>query len=141
MINELTNYNNGLLDPFFDFFAPAYKEGKYRGLQMRTDIKEDEKGYTFDIDLPGVAKENIAVSFKDGYLKIEVHSSNENKEDEKEAAKYIRRERYFENVSRSYYLGEVDEKNITAKFENGVLNLFVPKAVPEEAKETKIAIL
>ncbi len=139
MNNELTNYSNGLLDPFFDFFAPVYKESKYRGLQMRTDIKEDEKGYTFDIDLPGVKKENISVSFKDGYLKIEVQSQSEEKENE--TSKYIRRERYFENVSRSFYIGEVDEKNITAKFDNGVLNLFAPKAVPEEAKETKIAIL
>lgn len=140
MINDLTNYNDGILDPLFDLFAPVYKESKYRSLPMKTDIKEEENGYTFDVDLPGVKKENIAVSFKDGYLKIEVHSSKEESE-EKSKEKYIRRERYFESSSRSYYLGEVDEKNITAKFENGVLNLFVPKAKPQVEAETKIAIL
>ncbi len=141
MINDLTNYNDGILDPFFDLFAPAYKESKYRNMPMRTDIKEEENDYKLDVDLPGLSKENISVSFKDGYLKIEAHSSNENKEEKETKEKYIRKERYFVSSSRSYYLGEVDEKNITAKYENGVLSLFVPKAKPVVEAETKIAIL
>ncbi len=145
MINDLTNYNDGILDPLFDLFAPVYKESKYRSMPMKTDIKEEENDYRLDVDLPGVKKENISVSFKDGYLKIEAHSDaeNENKEADGEKAKekYIRRERYYVSTSRSYYLGEVDEKNITAKYENGVLSLFVPKAKPIDESETKIAIL
>ncbi len=145
MINDLTNYNDGILDPLFDLFAPVYKENKYRSMPMKTDIKEEDNDYKLDVDLPGLKKENISVSFKDGYLKIEAHSGIEDeskeKEGEKAKDKYLRRERYFVSTSRSYYLGEVDEKNITAKYENGVLSLFVPKAKPVEEAETKIAIL
>lgn len=141
MKNELTNYGTGLFDPLFDFFAPSDYQGANRyakGLLMKTDIKESDKGYTFEIDLPGIEKQNISVSFKEGYLTIS--AKVEDKHDENNQEKYVRKERFSGVSTRSYYVGDVDEKTISAKYVDGVLKLFVPKEVPQEEKEHHIAI-
>lgn len=141
MKNELSRYNEGLFDPFLDLFAPiSYQENKYaRGLQMRTDIKESDKGYSLFVDLPGIEKNNINVSFKDGYLTIEAKA--EEKHDENENVKYLHKERFYGVSSRSYYVGEVNEKDIKAKYQDGVLSLYVPKEEPEEKKVHHIEII
>lgn len=140
MKNELSRYGENMFDPFLDLFAPiAYQEGKYsRGLQMKTDIKESDKGYSLFVDLPGIDKNNINVSFKDGYLTIEAKA--EEKHDEEENVKYLHKERFYGASSRSYYIGEVNEKEIKAKYQDGVLKLFIPKEEPEEKKELRIEI-
>jgi HSP20 family molecular chaperone IbpA len=141
MKNEMARYHDGWFDPFFDFFAPVtYSEDRYnRGLQMKTDIKEDEKGYTFEIELPGIEKKDISVSYSDDYLTIKAKAENHlEKEDKK--TKFIHRERFSGVSSRSYYVGEVEEKDIVAKYENGVLTLFVPKEAPAVARTHEITI-
>lgn len=140
MKNEITNYGSGIFDPLFDLFAPAdYQANRYaKGLQMKTDIKENDKGYTFEIDLPGIDKQNINVSLKEGYLTIQ--AKVEDKHEENSQEKYIRKERFSGVSTRSYYVGDVDEKTISAKYADGVLKLFVPKEVPQAEKEHHIAI-
>ena len=131
-----TNCNtNSYLDPFFD--ALFGKEGNnYGRLNMKTNVYESEKAYRLDIEMPGFAKENISLDFKDGYLTVGV-KSEEKEEDE---FKLLRRERFHGEVSRQYYLGEVDEKAITASYKDGILSIVAPKVQPEEAKPTRIAI-
>ncbi len=141
MKNELSRYGEGFFDPFLDLFAPAnfQENNKYaKGLQMKTDIKENDKGYVLVVDLPGIDKQNIHVSLNDGYLTVEakVEENQNNNGNEK----YIHKERFTGVSSRSYYVGDVDEKDVSAKYENGVLKLFVPKEVPESKKEHHIAI-
>ena len=141
MKNELSRYGEGIFDPFLDLIAPvSYQENnKYaKGLQMKTDIKENDKGYTLVVDLPGIDKQNIPVSLNDGYLTVEakVEDNHDNNGNEK----YIHKERFTGVSSRSYYVGDVNEKDVTAKYENGVLKLFVPKEVPAEKEEHHIAI-
>ena len=131
MKNELSRYGEGFFDPFLDLFAPAnfQENNKYaKGLQMKTDI----------VDLPGIDKQNIHVSLNDGYLTVEakVEENQNNNGNEK----YIHKERFTGVSSRSYYVGDVDENDVSAKYENGVLKLFVPKEVPESKKEHHIAI-
>ena len=114
-------------DDFFrdDFFTP--KERNNFNL-MKTDIKETEKSYLLDIDLPGYDKKDIQIDITDGYLNI--HAK---KDEEKEENKYVRRERFTGEVSRSFYVGEdikIDE--VTASFKNGILSLEVPKEDPEK---------
>ena len=114
-----------------DFFRDDFFKGEKNNL-MKTDIKETENNYILDIDLPGYKKEDIKVDITDGYLTINAKTSNEKKEEEK--GKFVRRERFTGECSRSFYVGE-DE--IKASFKNGILNLEVPKVKPEEKKSDK----
>ena len=117
---------------FFDnFFEDDFFPKKERNL-MRTDIRENKNSYMIDIDLPGFEKENIDLSLDKGYLNI--HAKVEKKEDEKKEEKFVHRERFFGECSRSFYVGDdVEEKDIQAEFKNGILKLTVPKK--DEAKK------
>ena len=120
MKNYPTNYNGNsdLLDEMFGgFFKPMFYEDKVGS--MATDIKETENGYEMDVEMPGFKKEDISVDFEKGYLTVSAKS--ENKPEEKEGKhRYVKQERRFA-CRRSYYIGEVDESKITAKYSDGVL--------------------
>ena len=131
-------FGENLFDDFFEDFArPVRNVQRYNtstGI-MRTDIKETENGYELDIDLPGCKKENVTAELKEGYLTI---SAETNKIDEQkdENGRYIRRERYYGNCSRSFYVGEeVTQEDIKAKFEDGILKVSVPKKEAKPAVE------
>ena len=112
-----------LFDPFFDddFFGPKEKHNL-----MRTDIKESKDKYTIDVDLPGFEKENIHLSLNNGYLNISAKVNK--KEEKKEDEKYVHRERFFGECSRSFYVGDdIKEEDINAEFKNGILKLEIPK--------------
>ena len=104
-------------DPFFT---------EHESKIMKTDIKEKTDKYLIGIELPGYQKENIKIDVEDGYLTVhaEINSDNE----EKEEAKFVRRERYVGSCSRSFYVGnEVKSEDIKASFKNGILKIEVPK--------------
>ena len=118
-----------------DFFRDDFFKGE-KNMLMKTDIKETDNSYVLDIDLPGYNKEDIKVDVTDGYLTINAKTSKENKDEEK--GKFVRRERFTGEVSRSFYVGEdIKEDEIKASFKNGILNLEVPKVSPEEKKPEK----
>lgn len=128
-------FGESLFDDFFeDFTRPVRRVVKVndsRPVVMRTDVKETEKGYELDIDLPGYKKEDVQAKLKDGYLTIIAETKKEN-EDKKEDGKYIRRERYYGSCNRSFYVGEeIEQEDIKAKFEHGILRVSIPK---KEAK-------
>lgn len=124
-----------LINPFWDVLFDT--EGKEtNAFSMRTDIEENEKEYLFSVELPGVKKEDIDINFVDGYLAISARVERKANSDNKALC----RERYRGNFSRRFYLGEVEEEAINATFEDGVLDITVPKKVPEEAKPRKIEI-
>ncbi len=104
-----------------------------RDNRMKCDIYEKDNKYYIEMEVPGFNKEDIDISLKDGNLtvKAEKKMSNEEKDDDK---KYLRKERSYMRTERSFNLGNVDEENIDASFENGVLNIVIPKA--EENKRT-----
>ena len=135
-----------LFDEFFDDFArPAKSVVRYNypaNAVMRTDVKEDENGYHLDIELPGYKKDDIKAELKEGYMTITATKA-EDKDEKDKKGNYIRRERYQGTSSRSFYVGEeVKEEDIKAKFEDGILKVFVPKieAVPEVPQSKFIAI-
>lgn len=118
-----------------DFFRDDFFKGEKNNL-MKTDIKETEDNYILDIDLPGYKKEDIKVDITDGYLTINAKTSSD--KEEKEKGKFVRRERFTGECSRSFYVGEdIKEDEIKASFKNGILNLEVPKVKPEEKKSDK----
>jgi len=125
-------------DLFDDFFNDPFFRGEKRHSHplMKTDIKENEDNYIIDIDLPGFDKKDIQIDVENGYLNINAKSDSSN--DEEEKGKFIRRERYYGECSRSFYIGEdVCEDDIKASFKNGILTLDVPKVKEEDQKPDK----
>ncbi len=110
-------------DPFF-----TKNENKI----MRTDIKEHKGNYEIVVDLPGYEKNDIKIEVEDGYLTV--HASMNKEDEETEKGKFVRRERYFGECARSFYVGEqITTEDIKASFKNGTLTLTVPKK--EDKKE------
>ena len=119
-----------LLDDIFGDFN--YAENKV----MKTDIKEHKDKYSIMIDLPGYNKDDIKISIEDGYLTVSA-TINKN-EEEKEHGKFVRRERYFGECSRSFYVGDnIEVEDIKASFKNGTLNLEVPKKEQKKLVDKK----
>ena len=107
---------------FSDPFFTEERENKF----MKTDIKEKKDKYIIDMDLPGYEKENIKIEINNGYLIVNAKTSHH--EDEKEEGKYVKKERFVGECSRSFYVGEeIKENDIKASFKNGTLKIEVPK--------------
>ncbi|MBT9692649.1 MAG: Hsp20/alpha crystallin family protein [Eubacterium ventriosum] len=137
---------NDLFDDFGDVFefSPAFRKQVAATRNISSDIKELADGYQIEMELPGFAKEEVKAQLKDGYLTITAEHNAENKEEnneegqKKEAVKYIRRERYYGKCQRSFFVGKnVTEEDINAKFENGILTMYVPKEVKKPQVEEK----
>ena len=102
---------------------------------MKTDSKDNDQGYDMTMNLPGVKKEDIKAELKNGYMTIHV-SSNTNQDEKDEKGRYIRRERYSGNCSRSFYVGDqITQEDIKAKFEDGILRIDIPKKEAKPAVE------
>ena len=141
-------FGENLFDDFFgDDFGrasmwngrdPLY--GKHAKNMMKTDVRETENAYEVDIDLPGFKKDEICVDLKDGYLTISAAKGLDKDEKDKKG-RYIRQERYVGACSRSFYVGDVEPKDISAKYEDGILKLFMLKQDRKELpKSSAIAI-
>lgn len=135
-------------DNFFnDFFNDAFNTTptlfKATGSSlMSADVKELKDHYELTLELPGYKKEDVHAALKDGYLTIEA-TREDKKDDQDEDGKYIRRERYTGTLERSFYVGEdVKQEDIKAKFDNGVLEINIPKvdAKPEIETSQNITI-
>lgn len=137
-------FGENLFDDFMDF--PFEREffgrknplyGKNEKNIMKTDVRETENSYELDIDLPGFKKDEVTAKLENGYLTISA-SKGLDKDEKNKEGKYIRRERYAGAMSRSFYVGEnVQQEDIHAKFEDGILKLTVPKEDPKKVEEKK----
>lgn len=129
-------------DDFFDdlfngfFMRPVQLEGGQE-MRMKMDVKENDKAYTVHAEIPGVKKEDIHVSIEGNQVSIEAEVKQE--KEVKEGEKVLRSERYYGKVSRSFTLGsEVDEAGALAKYDNGVLDLTLPKRAASKAKHLEV---
>lgn len=113
-------------DRFFeDFFNDSFFPALYNGAsQMKVDIKESEKEYVVEAELPGVNKEDINIDLEDNQLTVGVQRNEEVNNDKEN---YICRERRSSSFSRSFYVDNIKNENVNAKFENGVLTIVLPK--------------
>ena len=127
----LDNFGNSFNAAFDNFFRPMYD-----GDLMRTDVKENDKEYVLEIEVPGYDKKDISVDVNDGYLTVSA-KKEEKSEDEKHG--YIRQERTA-SCSRNYYVGDIDEDNVKAKYDNGVLTVYVKKKEDKPEKVRTITI-
>ena len=130
-------------DNFFDLFDNF--ERKFFGNSnaalpdFRTDIRDAGDRFVLEAELPGFSKEDIKLDVKDGILTISAQHS-ESKDEKDDKGSYIRRERRYGSFTRSFDVTGVDEEHITASYNNGVLELNLPKAVPVVPEAKRIAI-
>lgn len=127
-------------DPWFDDRDIQKAQKKLYGHNekklMLTDIKESDKGYELEMDLPGFKKEEIKASIENGYLIISAEKGLEKDEKESEDKKYICRERYTGSCQRAFYVGDdIEKDDIKASFKHGILHLDIPKKQPKPQVE------
>ena len=116
----------GFRDNFFGGKNPLY--GKHAKNMMKTEVRETDDAYEVDIDLPGFKKDEVTAELNDGYITISAAKGLDKDEKDKKTGKYIRKERYAGSMSRSFYVGEgITQDEISAKYENGILQLKIPK--------------
>lgn len=118
------------------FMRPVRFEGQPE-VQIRMDVSEDDKGYTVHAEIPGVKKEDIHVTIDGSQVAVSAEVRNE--KEVKEGEKVLRSERCYGKVSRAFTLGQdVDESAAQAKYDNGVLELRLPKKAAASAKKLTI---
>ena len=137
-------FGENLFDEFFDDDFPMIPMrsirnplyGKNAKNLMKTDVRETDNTYELDIDLPGFKKDEVQLDLKDGYLTISA-AKGLDKDQEDKKGKYIRQERYAGACSRSFFVGEgIEPREVSAKFEDGILRVSLPKQVKKELPRT-----
>lgn len=112
------------------FFDDDFFKGEEK---VKTDIYEKDGKMYVEMEAPGYTKDNIDISLDKGELTVTF--SKESKEEENK--KYLHRERRsYSKITRSFYLGDVEEDEVEASFKNGVLVVSSPKKKEIETKRT-----
>ena len=132
LFDDFFNDNFGMF-PVWNERSPLY--GKRAKNLMKTDVRETEDTYELDIDLPGFKKDEVTVDLKDGCLTISA-AKGLNKDEQDKKGRYIRQERYAGACSRSFYVGDVESKDVSAKFEDGILRISMPKEPKKELPQS-----
>jgi HSP20 family protein len=141
-----------IYDPFADVFPTLFRSlfnegqegrggapqaGSAQAVPMRVDVSEADGAYTVRADLPGVPKEAIHVDIDGNRVTIRAEVKRES--EQKEGERVLRSERYYGQFARSFALAdEVDDEKAGARFENGVLELTLPKKAVAGAKRLSI---
>lgn len=120
-------------DVLGDSFFPAFVSS---GNAMKADVKENEKEYILEMELPGIKKEDISLDLKDDILTVSVNCEEDKKE---ENENYIMRERRKGSYCRRFYLDNVKNETVDAKYDSGVLTVTLPKENGKD-KSTKIQV-
>ena len=130
------NRKNSLANLLDDFWEPKFLREDWLAPVMKTDVIEKDGKLLMEVEMPGMKKEDIKVSIKDGMLSIQ-GNHEENIEEKDEKGVVIRKERHSGSYSRSFYVGDnIKMEDVNGSYENGVLKLEIIKNEPEE-KETK----
>ena len=116
---------------FYDSFLEDIPSTK----GMECDIYEKDNKYHIDMNIPGSQKEEIKVECHKGTITIKAERKEEIEDKSK---KYIRKERKYGKIERSFNLGDIDENDIVATFENGILKIIVPEKKEIERKTIEI---
>ncbi len=135
-VNSLSN----IFDDFFNdgFFFNSGSEVT-RTKWPKVDIVEDKKDYKLHADLPGLEKKDIKITVENGVLSLSGEKKLNKKENEKN--KYYYYERSYGTFHRNFALPDnVDDKNISANFQNGVLELVIKKTEKAKPKEIEIKV-
>ncbi|HJC23426.1 MAG TPA: Hsp20/alpha crystallin family protein [Candidatus Eisenbergiella merdavium] len=134
---------NNLFDDFFGdmFDDPFFNRGYVPQNQlMKTDIREKDGQYLLEIEVPGYTREDVKAELKDGYLTITADRKDPvEKADER--TRYVRKERYYGTMKRTFYVGEdITENEIHAAFKDGILKVIIDKPQPKKIEDEKTII-
>ena len=129
--NSLFNAFDHMLDDSF------FSDWGSEAVPCRTDILDKGDKYVIRADMPGFQKQDIGISVEGGRLNLTAEHKEETKEDKKN---YIRRERRYGAFSRSFDLQGIDANSISASYDNGVLELSLPKFVEAKPDSRKIEV-
>ncbi len=135
--NSLRTFDQYLDDMWSNFLtAPQFREEDSVVWAPRMDVKETKDTFEISADLPGLKKEDVKISLKDGVLTISGERKHENEKQDQD--KYYM-ERVYGNFSRSFTISsEIKEKEIKANLTDGVLTITLPKAEKAKPKEIEI---
>ncbi|MGM0500938.1 MAG: Hsp20/alpha crystallin family protein [Bacillota bacterium] len=106
-------------------------------VNFKTDIKETDEAYILEAELPGMDKEDINLELDNNYLTI---SANNQEVIEEEKEDYIRKERRTGRYQRRFKLNNVDQNDITAEYNDGILEVNLPKLEEEKSNRKTIDI-
>ena len=120
-------HDSSLFDMLDNFERNFFGSSNNTASSFRTDIRDEGDKFVLEAELPGFKKEDIKLDLKDGILTISAQHSQESEEKQNS---YIRRERRYGSFSRSFDVSGIQEEHITAAYNNGVLELTLPKAQP-----------
>ena len=136
MLNGLMK-NNGWFPTMFDDFFDTDFMPRANSTAPAVNVKESEKEYTMELAAPGIKKDFCRVAINDeGNLTIAIENKQEHKHEDKHHH-YLRREFNYSNYEQSYVLpDDVVKDKISAKVEDGILTITMPKTEPRE-KVTK----
>jgi HSP20 family protein len=132
-------------DPFDDmddlfkgfFLRPMRMESSDTQMRIKMDVKEDDKAYLVHAEIPGVKKEDIQISIDGNQVSVSAEVKRE--KEEKQGEKVLRTERYYGRVFRSFTLAqEVDQESAKAKYENGILELTLPKKAASATRKLTV---
>jgi len=128
--NPVSKTFDNLFDEFFNNF-PAQGKDESFGFPP-VNIYETKDGYHLEMNVPGRNKEDFKIQVENGLLTISYEKKEENKSED---SKTVRREFSYRNFKRSFSVDDsIQVENIQAKYENGLLKLYLPKK--EQEKET-----
>lgn len=150
-MNNITRFNPlsselARFDPFLDvddifnrfMLRPLFREGVEIEPQIRMDVKEADGKYLVSAEIPGVNKDDIHVTVDGNRVSISAEIKQE--KEAKEGERVIRSERSYGMASRSFTLAdEVDQSKVEAKYNNGMLELTLPKKPGASRKEIAIS--
>ena|SRR5690606_28204763 len=129
--NSFLPSSTSLFDDLFNRDPFDWSRTEGNGLVPRVNIKEKEDGFGVEIAAPGMKKEDFHVQLDNDMLTV---SSEVSKDQEEEKENYTRKEFSYHAFRRSFYLpNTVETENINAKYQDGVLSLWIPKK--EEARK------
>ncbi|MFC9709385.1 Hsp20/alpha crystallin family protein [Paenibacillus sp. NPDC056933] len=129
-----------MLKSFNDMVETSFLSPFGSGSQpFRTDIREEGDKYWVEAELPGIAKEDIDIQVEGNELIIRA-KRNEDYEEKDDSNRVIRRERRSGKFIRSFYVDHIDEENIKARLEDGVLKLEIPKRPGDDQPRRRILI-
>jgi HSP20 family protein len=135
----IRNNNRNWLDTAFNDFFDTDWMPRNVSTAPAVNVKESEKAFTMEVAAPGIKKEFCRVHINDdGNLSIAIENKMEHKEEDKKQH-YLRREFSYTNYQQNYSLPEdVNKEGISAKVENGILTVILPKMKKEETKVSRM---
>ena len=136
-VKEFENFNDKIQNIFGEFPNSGFNYDN--SFRPKADIYSNEQNIYVELEVPGVKKEDLKISLKDYVLTVSGEKKNQNKDDRE--LNYYKSERSFGVFSRNFTLSkEVDQENIQASYENGILRIVVNKQLKEQNLEKEIKI-